>query len=214
MATRSPFSAVILAGGCSARMGAAKATLKFGGLTMLERIVAELAREFSDIVVVAAPAEVDPIDANLNARIIRDEIAYAGPVGALARGLRAAAHDIVFACSCDLPMLNAVVAKSLCAMLPGFGAAIPQINEKLQPLHAAYAKTPSLKALEQMLAEDERRLTQIERFLSARIVPESELRKMDPELASLLNVNTPADYHRALGHLTPRPPGKGEKNED
>ena len=194
----SQLSAVVLAGGRSERMGAAKATLKFGGVTMLERIVAELGHEFADIVVVAAPADLDPISAKLGARIIHDEVAYAGPVGALARGLHAAAHDVVFACSCDLPMLNAGVAKNLCAMLPGFDAVISKIGERLQPLHAAYAKDLAIKAAEKMIAEKEQRLREIVRFLNARIVRESELRKADPELASFLNINTPADYRRAL----------------
>lgn len=198
MATQSRLSAVILAGGRSARMGAAKAALKFGALTMLERIVGELGREFSDIVVAAAPADIDPITTALAARIIHDEVAYAGPVGALARGLRAAAHDIVFACSCDLPMLNAKVARSLCAMLPGFDAVIPEIGGKLQPLHAAYARSAAIDALEKMIAENEQRLTEIAGFINARIVPEVELRKLDPDLASFLNVNTPDDYRRAL----------------
>jgi molybdopterin-guanine dinucleotide biosynthesis protein A len=201
MATRLRLSAVILAGGRSARMGAAKAALKFGALTMLERIVAELAREFSDIVVVAAPAEVDPIATALKARIIHDEVAYAGPVGALARGLRAAAHGIVFACSCDLPMLNAKVARSLCAMLPGFDAVMPQVGGKLQPLHAAYARSAAIDALEKMIAANEQRLTEIAAFLKVRIVPESELRKLDANLASFLNVNTPDDYRRALAMM-------------
>jgi molybdopterin-guanine dinucleotide biosynthesis protein A/RimJ/RimL family protein N-acetyltransferase len=194
-------SAVLLAGGRSARMGMAKAALKFGDTTMLERIAAQLGREFAEIVVVAAPADVDPIATGIDARIIHDEVAYGGPVGALARGLRAAAHDVVFACSCDLPMLNAVVAKKLCAMLPGFDAIIPKIGDKLQPLHAAYAKNPAIDALDKMTAENEQRLTEIPRFMNARIVVESELRKLDPELASFINVNTPDDYRRALAML-------------
>ncbi|MFZ1118737.1 MAG: NTP transferase domain-containing protein, partial [Candidatus Binataceae bacterium] len=48
-------SAIILAGGRSARMGAPKATLRLGGITLIERTVIELARAFDDIVVVAAP---------------------------------------------------------------------------------------------------------------------------------------------------------------
>jgi len=41
---RRKFSAVLLAGGASARMGQPKATLRFGGVMLLERIVNELSR--------------------------------------------------------------------------------------------------------------------------------------------------------------------------
>jgi molybdopterin-guanine dinucleotide biosynthesis protein A len=89
-----PASAVILAGGRSARMGQPKATLILGGVTLIERTVAELARAFVDIVVVAAPAEeAIELPALGAVTIVRDDDAYQGPVGALARGLRAA--DIV-----------------------------------------------------------------------------------------------------------------------
>lgn len=78
------FSAVILAGGRGSRMGQPKATMRFGPATMLERIVARLAGEFRDIVIVAAPGASLPVTA-LGVRVIHDDVAHEGPVGALAR---------------------------------------------------------------------------------------------------------------------------------
>src|SRR5260370_41010879 len=57
---RREFSAVVLAGGASARMGQPKATLRFGDAPLLERIVNELSREFDQVVVVAAPEKQEP----------------------------------------------------------------------------------------------------------------------------------------------------------
>lgn len=203
-ATKSSASAIILAGGRSARMGTAKAALRFGDESLIERLIGELRREFEDIVVVAAPREAQPyrLAALLGAHaasitLVRDETAYAGPAGALARGLEAARGAIAFACSCDLPLLRAEVARRLCELAVGFDAAIPEIGGQLQPLCAAYGRRAAA-SIAAIAAGGERRLTAIATRLAMRRVGAEELRTADPELVSFVNVNTPEDYARAL----------------
>ncbi|MGH7933041.1 MAG: molybdenum cofactor guanylyltransferase, partial [Candidatus Binataceae bacterium] len=158
------FSAVILAGGRSARMGQPKATLRFGGAMLLERTITELKRQFDDIVVVAAPAAAETfpvkpvIDQFERVTLLRDASAFGGPAGALRTGLLAARHDRVFACSCDLPLLDAEVARALCGMLGEYDAVIPEAGGRPHPLHAAYRRRAA-DALSAMEAGGERRLT-------------------------------------------------------
>src|SRR6266478_6336127 len=116
MTTMLSASAIILAGGQSRRMGRPKAALLFGNGTILERLLGELHSGFDDILIIAAPArsEAFPIEHLLRAappsvRLVRDQTAYQGAAGALATALRAARHEIAFACSCDLPLLRAEV---------------------------------------------------------------------------------------------------------
>jgi molybdenum cofactor guanylyltransferase len=191
-------SAIILAGGRSARMGRPKATLRLGGVTLIERTVAELARAFDDIVVVAAP-ESDGIElpALGPVTIVHDGDAYQGPVGALARGLRAAQHEVAFACSCDLPMLRCEAAWWLYSLLGGYDAVISEIGERLQPLHAVYRRRCA-GALDAMLARGVHRLSAIAEAVNAHIVSEAEYRRADPDALSCFNINTPEDYERAL----------------
>jgi molybdopterin-guanine dinucleotide biosynthesis protein A len=181
-------------------MGQPKALLPLGGRTLIERIVAVLSRVFDDIVVVAAPeAEAVALPALERARIVRDEAPYAGPAGALARGLRAVHHDAAFGCSCDLPMLRAEVAAWLVSLLnepDGLDAAIPRVGGRLQPLHAAY-RPRCAGALDAMLAGGESRLSALAGAVNTRIVEESEYRRHDPDALSCFNINTPADYARA-----------------
>ncbi len=193
------FSAVVLAGGRSARMGRPKATLAFGAETVVERIVRELARVFEQIVIVAPPVEAGTLPSSLHekALVIHDESAYPGPLDALRRGLETAAHEAVFACSCDLPMLDAGLARTLCAMLDRYDAAIPRVGGKLEPLCAAYHRRCAA-ALSELAGRGVMRVREITRLVNARIVDEAELRRFDPELRSFLNVNTPEDYRKAL----------------
>jgi molybdopterin-guanine dinucleotide biosynthesis protein A len=188
-------------------MGRDKAALPFGSVTILERIVAELERHFEEIIVVAAPAAIAQSSASagfhLRPRVtlLHDNAPYRGPVEALARGLEHAGDPIVFACSCDLPLVNGRVATALCAMLAGYDAVIPEIAGRLQPLHAVYRRATAGAALHAMQAEGERRLTALALRLRVRRVGEAELRPLDPDLLSLLNVNTPEEYSKALRHV-------------
>jgi molybdenum cofactor guanylyltransferase len=201
-------SAIILAGGRSARMGGRpKATLVFEGVTLLERIAAELGRAFDDIVIVAAPeAEAIELPALGNAAIVRDERAFEGPAGALVRGLRAARHWVAFTCSCDLPMLRAEAASWLISQMgERDDAVVPEVGGRLQPLHAIYRRRCA-GALDAMLARGERRLSAFAEAASCRIVAEAEYRQADPDALSCFNINTPEDYARALSLAAAKSP--------
>ncbi|HVC44241.1 MAG TPA: molybdenum cofactor guanylyltransferase [Candidatus Binataceae bacterium] len=204
-------SAIILAGGKSSRMGLPKATLPFGRATIIERLIAELGGAFAQVIVVAAPAadELFSIDHLLaawpHAELVRDAVAYAGPAVALGRGLAHARGEIAFACSCDLPLLNAGVARALCAMIGSHDAVMPEVDGRLQPLHAVYRRAPCSAALAAMTAGDERRLGAIADRIDVRRVTAIEMRRLDPDLLSLLNVNTAEDYARALRLLRMSP---------
>lgn len=207
----SQFSAVILAGGRSSRMGLPKATLPFGPSTILERLLDSLGDRFDEVIVVAAPLGDEPfsIDRVLARRagrsdavcpvIVRDDEAFEGPVAALRRGLTRARSEISFACSCDLPLLRAGLAALLCARLPADAdAAIPLIGGKLQPLCAAYRRGPAVTALAAMEASGERRLTLVAERLKVATIDEASLRALDPDLRSFINVNSAEDYVQAL----------------
>jgi len=190
-------SAIVLAGGRSARMGRPKAMLRIGASTLIERTAGELLRAFDDVVVVAAPeTEGIALPALGAAAILRDSEAYRGPAEALARGLRAARHDVAFACSCDLPMLRAEVARRLIALIDDFDAVIPRVGNRLQLLHAVYRRRCA-DALDAMSARGERRLGALLEEITARVLDEAEYRRADPEALSCFNINTPGDYARA-----------------
>ncbi len=196
--------AVILAGGRSARMGMPKAALPFGDTTVIERILDQLRPSFNEIVLSLAPeaTELFSVERAISNRadliVVRDAEPWTGPVPALVRAFAAARSGIVFACSCDLPLLDARVAIALCAMVESRDAAIPEIGGQLQPLHAAYRREPAAATLAAMAAAGEARLRTLAGRIDARRVGEAELRALDPELRSLFDIDTAEDYTRAL----------------
>ena len=186
-------------------MGRPKETLDFAGVPLIERIVAELRKSFTEIVIVAAPESADAARFDLaGVKVIRDETAFAGPLVALAHGLESVGvaneHqiDAVFACSCDLPLIRAEVAALLVGMIADYDAVIPEVGGRLQPLHAVYRKREAAAAMRALAARGETRLVAIVDAIRTRRVGEEGLRGIDPELRSFFNLNTAADYAEAL----------------
>ncbi len=190
------YSAIILAGGRSSRMGRPKAELPFAAGTMLDYIVAEMLRVFDELVVAVAEPKLFAWE-GYGARSIEDRVSYRGPVAALEHALRKIEFDRAFVCSCDVPFVNGDLARRLCDMLGDDDVLIPQVDGKLHMLHAVYRKECA-KILATMRTNGESRLYAIANFAKAGIVPEDEIRALDPELLSFFNVNTPEDYQRAL----------------
>jgi len=176
-------------------MGADKAQLDFGGVPILRRVAHELARRFAEIIVVVAPDGAGIERAGV--KLIHDEEQFAGPLEALRRGLLASSNAIAFACSCDLPLMKAELATRLCELIGDHDAAIPLVDGREQVLCAAYRRDAAGK-IAGLIARGEKRMLALLDELNVRGVDAAELRNIDPQLRSFINVNTPEDYARAL----------------
>jgi len=190
------YSAIILAGGQSSRMGRPKAELPFALGTMLDYVVAAMLSVFDELVVAVAEPRRYAWE-GYGARSIDDRVPNRGPTSALEQALRETRFDRAFVCSCDVPFVNPDLARKLCDMLGDDDVLIPYVDGKLQTLHAVYRKKCA-KVLATMRSKGEHRLHEIVNFAKVRVVPEEEIRALDPELLSFFNVNTPEDYQRAL----------------
>jgi len=189
-----PLTAVILAGGKSSRMGQPKALLPFDGEPLIAHTVRTLRRLFSDIVVVAAPEQELP---SLSVTLVRDEVAYQGPVGGILYGLRAAQTEIAFVTSCDAPFLNLELIAFLVTQMSDHDVVVPYWQERLQPLHAVYRRSVA-PLLQDQLDRGELRPIFLYKKVRTREVSPEEIRRFDPEGLSFRNMNSPEDYQAAL----------------
>jgi len=187
-------TAVVLAGGKSSRMGSPKSLLPFGDEPLIARIVSALQRIFSEIVVVAAPDQELP---SLPVQLVRDQVAYQGPVGGIYYGLKAAEGKFSFVTSCDAVFLNPRLITHLISQITDCDVVVPWWEARFQPLHAVYRKevAPLLKG---QLQRGELRPVYLFDKVRTRKVGEDEIRAFDPEGLSFFNMNTPDDYARAL----------------
>ena len=187
-------TAIVLAGGKSSRMGRPKALLPFGGKPLILHIVRALNRLFAETVVVAAPGQDMP---SLAATLVRDEMAYQGPVAGITYGLQAAGKKLCFVTSCDVAFLNAPLISHLMSRIPNYHVVVPYWQERLQPLHAAYRRSV-LPLLEAQLERGELRPIYLFDRVPTCKIGEDEIRRFDPEGLSFFNMNTPDDYACAL----------------
>ncbi len=187
-------SAIILAGGKSSRMGRPKAMLSFGEEPLVKLVIRGLATLFPDIVVVAAPGQELP---ELPVTLVRDEVAYQGPVGGLCYGLWECRSAAAFVTSCDVPFLSLPLVSHLAARLPGHDVVVPHWEGRLQPLHAVYRRSV-LPLLERQLERGELRPVFLFDKVRTLKLEEDEIRALDPDGWSFFNMNTPDDYERAL----------------
>ncbi|MGV9352448.1 NTP transferase domain-containing protein [Streptomyces misionensis] len=137
-----PYDAVVLAGGAARRLGGAdKPGVRVGGRALLDRVLAACAGARTTVVVAAPRPTVRPV------RWAREEPPGAGPVAALAAGLRHTAAEHAVVLSADLPFLRPATVRRLLAALRetgADGALLTDADGRDQPLVAAY-RTAALR---------------------------------------------------------------------
>ena len=210
---------IVNAGGNSRRMGTHKALLPAppDGTPLLLHIIERLSGIVTGQTYVIANDPTLSIRAGLPPSVhqIPDHYPGAGSLGGLATGLaRCSGWAMVVAC--DLPLVNPQLFAALVALAratedagPGvsddgnqrWDAIIPRTEGYPQPLHALYHRR-ALPAMEALLASGNLRIVNLYDAIRVRYVDEPELREVDPDLRSFFNVNTPADWQRALAILS------------
>jgi molybdopterin-guanine dinucleotide biosynthesis protein A len=159
------------------------------GLTVLQRLFGEV------LVILAEPV------GELTGRGVPwviDLVPQCAALGGLYTGLVTATHARIFVAGCDMPFLNQELIRYLAELAPEADVVMPTLKTGLEPLHAVYSKA-CVPHLEQMIQKRWLRVQDLIEVpgLSIKIVPEQDLRTIDPHLLSFFNVNTPADLEFA-----------------
>jgi molybdenum cofactor guanylyltransferase len=194
-------------------MGTAKAALEWHGSTLLGRTVGIVARATSGpVVVVRAPGQ-DLPELPEGTLVADDPHEGKGPVQGIAAGLAALTGraDVAFVSSTDMPFLHPAFIRRVLRVLEdnqGTDVALPVARGYKQPLAAAY-RVALAGAAERLVKEDRLRPAflfdecQVEALDDAALKRDPVLAALDPELDSVLNVNTPADYEAARARPAP-----------
>lgn len=192
-------------------MGAPKAALEWHGSTLLRRTTGILARVADGpVLVVRAPGqELPPLPPQVE--VVEDPAEGLGPVQGLAAGLAALCGraDIAFVSSTDMPFLHpAFVRRVLRAAADGADVGLPLARGYPQPLAAAYRV--ALAPVAARLVEEQRlrpaflfEQCQVTRLDEAALRADPVLAALDPDLDSVINVNSPDDYAQARARQAP-----------
>lgn len=196
MQQNSMFSAVVLVGGQSRRMGYPKYLAKIGGQTVLRRQLEILSTIFPEIILVTNTTHY--FRERPGVKIVTDLVANKGPMGGLFTGLKAASGDGIFLVGCDMPFLESKYIEKLivdfdCRQYDG---RIPISSKGLEPLHAVYSKR-MLRAVEASIGAKDLSMKQL--------IQNSNCQTVDwscQQTNIFLNVNTPEELERAKSFVS------------
>ena len=179
-------------------MGRAKVMLPFGPESMLGRVVRVLGEAVQPVVVVASPGQELP-QLPPTIRLVRDRRPDRGPLEGIRAGLQWLGDraEAAYVTGCDVPLLVPEFVRRMIELAPGFKVVLPHVDGYDEPLAAVY-HTSVLGHVEALLAAGRLRPAFLFERVRTRRITSDELAEVDPDLASLANVNSPADYLAAL----------------
>lgn len=195
-------------------MGTPKATLEWHGSTLLRRTVGILARVTGGPVVVVRARGQELPDLPDGVIVADDPREGKGPVQGIAAGLGAlrGLADIAFVSSTDMPFLHPAFVRRVLRALDDDAAAdvaLPLARGYKQPVAAGY-RVALADTAERLVKEDRLRPAFLYEECSvcqlddAALKADPVLAALDPDLDSVLNVNTPDDYAAARARPAPR----------
>jgi len=132
------FSAVILAGGASQRMGRDKAWIDVRGQPLLLRAVATARRAGADKVLVSGRRGGDYT--RVDCPVLFDARAGRGPLGGIERALRVMNSPLLLVLAVDLPNMTATFLRKLVLRCDERTGVVPTWRDELEPLAALYPK--------------------------------------------------------------------------
>jgi len=160
-----PFSAVLLAGGKSARMGFDKAGLVIEGQPLWQRQLATLrALEPRELFISGRP---DGPYMGADVPIVFDAEPGLGPIGGLAAALRQAQHPYLLVLAVDLPAMTSGFLRGMVeTAIRQDAGLVPCVDDRFEPLAAVYPQK-CLSVVEEILSSGADR--SLQGFLAAAV---------------------------------------------
>jgi molybdopterin-guanine dinucleotide biosynthesis protein A len=189
---------IILAGGYSKRMGQDKALLPCPDnpqVSFVEQLATRLLSACTEVILVVR----DVSQASAYAKyipfvhIVTDKVPNRGPLMGLYSGLCAMRSSHALVTAVDTPLLQSSVISFLLSKPADEQLIIPIVNGFAQVLLAIYPRKilPIIEATLQARRRDPRALLQVAKV---DFIEEEQLRAVDPQLRSFININTPDEF--------------------
>ena len=186
----------ILAGGQSRRFGEDKLLFRIGNLRTIEHVIRSAREVFSKVYIVAKDREKFR---GLGVEVIGDLLPDQAPVVGLYTALRKSYGDSIVVLSGDMPLIKPQVLRLLIREYRK-PVTIFSSNGKLHPLVGAYSRT-LISTVEVYIKEGRKSLIGLLGQINYKVIDEDEIRRVDPDLSSLLNMNTKEDLEIILGRI-------------
>lgn len=182
----------VLAGGASRRMGAEKSLAELEGKPLIQHVLACVQQLNMPVLLVTDKPEQY---SQFQVEMVSDILPGKGSLGGIYSALVTSTTPFSLCVACDMPFLNVELLTYLLSLRIGFDAVVPMINNQPQGLHAIYHKRAAAP-IRDLMNRNELRIRGVFDHLRVRLVGESAIRAIDPELRSFTNLNTPEELAR------------------
>jgi molybdopterin-guanine dinucleotide biosynthesis protein A len=207
------YSALILAGGRGSRLGyREKALTDINGKPLISFVIEALEKVAGNIVIsVRDKAQGELLEPYLHCcRFAYDAHENIGPIAGILSGLEACKDEYCFIAACDMPFINEKVVRMLFMKSKYYDAAIPRWEDGfLEPLHAVYRCKPMIRETEKAIKNGETVILAPIFKLHVNYVGMDEIKRIDPELRTFMNINTCEDIQELSEYVHKTIPCKG-----
>ena len=188
--------ALILAGGENKRFPIIKGFLEIDGRRVIESNIELLKGVFDKVIISTNNPE---LYFYLDVFMVGDAVTQRGPMTGILSALINPEISEVFVTACDMPQINVTLIKYIVKKwTEDWDAVIPVFEKKPQPLLGVYSK----KIAEKMEDDIKNGIKSLRLFLKrirVLYINEEEVRAIDPEGRSFININTIEDYRKEIG---------------
>jgi molybdenum cofactor guanylyltransferase len=132
------FSAVILAGGKSRRMGRDKAWVELDGRPLITVAIEKIQRLGVEEIFISGRTDVDY--SALNCPVLQDHQPECGPLEGIGRGLEACQAPLLLVLAVDMAAMRVEMLQQLMAQCDPMTGVVPELPAGLEPLAAIYPK--------------------------------------------------------------------------
>ncbi|MCX9082094.1 MAG: molybdenum cofactor guanylyltransferase [Candidatus Methanoperedens sp.] len=193
-------SALILAGGRGSRLGfREKALLDISGKPLIAFVIESLEKVVDEIIISVRDEAQGELLKTLfpDMRYAYDMYENTGPLAGILSGLSICKDEYCFIAACDMPFINEKAVHLLFSKCRDYDAAIPRQGDGfLEPLHAVYNSRSMMSETKKSLEKSETTILAPISRLNVNYVPFEEISKIDPELATFMNINTCEDIKK------------------
>jgi len=191
--------ALILAGGENKRIPFIKGFLETAEGRIVEVTIQRLRKVFNRIILSTNTPEYYYY---LGLPMVGDIIRVKGPMTGIFSALSLPDVSAVFVTACDMPDINGILIKYIAGRwMSEYDAVVPVFNNEPQPLFGVYSKRAA-RRMEEALHHEKRSLRGFLRDCNVLYIQETEIRKIDPEGRSFVNINTMQDFEKETGGKT------------
>ncbi len=191
----SNMNALILAGGENKRLPMLKGFLEINGKRIIESNIDLLERIFDKVVISTNNPE---HYFYLGRPMIGDTMTERGPMTGILSTLNLPEISEIFVTACDMPFISSeLIHFMLDQWDTKWDAAVPFFDRKPQPLLGIYSKSIA-QNMEGSIKSGTRSLRKFLQDIHVLYISEKDVRRIDPEGKSFVNINTPEDVDHVM----------------